>query len=197
MYRKFLFTALAGLLIASGWAAAPLHAQGPQPLLRPGLPQPALRPPGLLVTRVFPGSTAAQQGIEPGDIILAVNGAPVRSNADLARALAWSGREAALEVIDCRTGWQNTIVVYPENGRIGVLVQPVATRGARPIPPIGPGEGWPIPPIGPPEMWPIPPIGPGPIRPIPPIGPGVPPAIPLPLPSVPSIPAVPGSPYGG
>jgi serine protease Do len=51
---------------------------------------------GLLVQEA--GGPAAQAGIQEGDIIVAVNGAPVKSNAQLAALLARSGKVVALLV---------------------------------------------------------------------------------------------------
>jgi membrane-associated protease RseP (regulator of RpoE activity) len=96
-------------------------------------PQLQLKPQGLVVTQVLPGSTAARQGIEVGDVILSVNGSSVRSRTDLNLRLAQAGPVAELGVIDCRTGWQNVVLVYPQFGRIGVDVQTT-----QPLPPIYP-----------------------------------------------------------
>lgn len=38
---------------------------------------------GVLVRRVFPGTAAAQMGIQPGDVITTINGAPIASMTDL------------------------------------------------------------------------------------------------------------------
>src|SRR5437763_974118 len=122
MFRKTLFAGLVGLGLVT-WGAAESFAQThPQVSLKPSGPQVQLRPQGLVVTRVLPGTTAAVQGIEVGDIIASVDGYPVRSLTDLHYRL---GRAAAaeLQVIDCRTGWQNSVTVYPRYGRIGVDVQ--------------------------------------------------------------------------
>ena len=44
-----------------------------------------LRPTGALVTDVLPGSPAAKAGLEPTDVIVAVDGKPVRTTPDLRR----------------------------------------------------------------------------------------------------------------
>src|SRR5262249_8091111 len=125
MFRKLLFVALVGLGLAT-WGATQSFAQTrpqPQPQLKPPRPELYLKQYGLLVTQVLPGSTAGQQGIEAGDIIVGVDGNPVRSLADLNYWVGQAGRVAELEVIDSNTGWLNRVLVYPRNGRIGVVVQ--------------------------------------------------------------------------
>jgi membrane-associated protease RseP (regulator of RpoE activity) len=184
VFRNVLFAALVGLGLTT-WGATESFAQGvPRPLLRSG---------GLSVTGVLPGTTAALQGIEPGDVIVGVNGNPVQNLADLNVLIALAGQVAQLDVIDCRTGWQNPILVYPHNGLIGVMGQSAAGN-VQPIPPIYPPWGRPIrpiPPIYPPVCPPWHPGG----RPIPlplPVNPGYPGGQPIPLP----LPVNPGYPGG-
>jgi len=129
MFRNTLFAVLVGLGLTT-WGAAESFAQD--------RPQTYLRPQGLVVTRVMPGTTAAMQGIEVGDVIVSVDGNPVRSAADLQFRLGRAGRVAELGVIDVRTGWQNPISVYPQLGRIGVDVRPAPVEDVRPIPPVYP-----------------------------------------------------------
>ncbi len=128
MYRSTFLAALAALGLTTWGAAQSLAAS----------PQVQLRPQGLTVTQVLPGSTAARQGIEVGDVILTVNGSSVRNLPDLHLRLAQAGPVAELGVIDCRTGWQNAVLVYPQFGRIGVDVQPARADNVRPIPLIYP-----------------------------------------------------------
>jgi membrane-associated protease RseP (regulator of RpoE activity) len=71
---------------------------------------------GLLVTAVVPNSPAARLGLELGDMIVSVDGAPVHSGADLLFYL----NAVYLQVIDVRTGWTNWMMVYPYYGRIEV-----------------------------------------------------------------------------
>jgi membrane-associated protease RseP (regulator of RpoE activity) len=111
---------------------------GPKVGLIPNPDQRWLRQVGLQVVLVFPGSPAAQQGMEAGDIIVGVNGLPVRSQADMTRALTQGGRVARLEVIDCNTGWPSEVTVYPIMGRIGVQTTPVPVSDYRPLPPFPP-----------------------------------------------------------
>jgi membrane-associated protease RseP (regulator of RpoE activity) len=126
MVRNTTLAALVALGL-TGWGAGESFAQSP--------PQTYLRPQGLLVTQVIPGSTAAVQGIEVGDVIVSVDGAPVRSLNDLHYRIGRTGRVAELGVIDWRTGWENPVTVYPQWGRIGIDGRPVRLEDVRPIPP--------------------------------------------------------------
>jgi membrane-associated protease RseP (regulator of RpoE activity) len=168
MFRNTLFAGLVALGLTT-WGATESFAQAP--------PQTYLRPQGLVVTQVIPGTTAAAQGIEVGDVIVSVDGHSVRSATDLQVRLGRAGQVAELGVIDVRTGWQNQVTVYPRQGRIGVDVQP-RVDDVRPIPPVYPpwdGNVRPVPPVYPPWNGNV-----RPIRPIyPPWGNR---QIPLPLP---------------
>ncbi len=165
MFRNTLFAALAALGLTS-WGAAESFAQES--------PQAFLKPQAVVVTRIFPGGSAARQGIEVGDVIVSVNGHAVRSSEDLRFRLGQAGRVAELGLIDVRTGWQNSVTVYPTHGRIGVDVRPTSpesdfpTRPVRPIlPPWNPG-------VRPTPPTPVNPPGWG-VRPLP--VPGSPPSI--------------------
>ena len=129
MVRNTTLAALVALGL-TGWGAGESFAQSP--------PQTYLRPQGLLVTQVIPGSTAAVQGIEVGDVIVSVNGSPVRSLTDLQMRIGRAGPVAELGIIDWRTGWPNAVLVYPQWGRIGVDVQPARPDNVRPVPPVYP-----------------------------------------------------------
>jgi hypothetical protein len=153
MYRSMLYAAVAGLGLVSLGTTESFAQSGAQPRLRPTDPQLYLKQYGLLVTMVAPGSTAARQGLEPGDIIASVDGNPVRSIADLNYWVGRSGRVAELQVIDRNTGWQNQVLVYPRFGRIGVAAQPVPLDGGRPLPPIYPGSDRNVGPL--PRPWPL------------------------------------------
>ncbi len=52
----------------------------------------------MVVTDVADGSPADEAGLEPGDVIVEANRRPVRSAADLGRALA-AGRQRALLLV--------------------------------------------------------------------------------------------------
>ncbi|MCE7026983.1 Do family serine endopeptidase [Jiella avicenniae] len=69
---------------------------------------------GVVVTDIDPDSTAAEKGVQPGDVIVSVNGKSVRSRGDVSQALsdaAKSGRKAAL--FQLRQGEQNRFVALP------------------------------------------------------------------------------------
>jgi hypothetical protein len=162
MFRSMTFAALVGLGWMT-WEATPAFAQvRPQPQLKPAQPQLYLKQQALLLIQVVPGSTADRQGLEAGDIIVGVNGNPVRSLADLNYWIGRAGRVAELDVLDGNTGWLNPVLVYPRNGRIGVVCQPVpldnpglGNPGARPMP-------LPLPPGGP-RVQPMPRPGSNPV----------------------------------
>jgi membrane-associated protease RseP (regulator of RpoE activity) len=80
---------------------------------------------GLEVSLVTPWSPAARAGIDPGDIIIAVNGQPTRTMAEMNRLLARSSRAARISVIDGTTGLVNQAWIQPIGGRIGVVAWPV------------------------------------------------------------------------
>ena len=54
---------------------------------------------GVLVVTVEPGGAAAAAGLRAGDLIVAADGAPVRSGEDLRAAVAASGEELAVEYV--------------------------------------------------------------------------------------------------
>jgi len=147
MVRTLLFGAAAMSLAVCG--ATPVFAVQRQPL--------TLVQQALMITYVFPGGSAAQQGLQPGDVIVSINGNPVRSLMDLNRLVGQSGAVAQLQVIDCNSGSVNQVAVYPTFGRIGVAVQvvpldnigrggPGRRPGAQPIPASGiPGGQQPRP----------------------------------------------------
>jgi membrane-associated protease RseP (regulator of RpoE activity) len=164
MIRNTLLVLVAGLGLTT-WGATQSFAQG-----RPGV---ALRPQAVVVTQVFPGGSAARQGIEVGDVIVSVNGNPIRSAADLQYQLGQAGRVAELGLIDVRTGWLNRVMVYPNYGRIGVDVRPTSAgtnppiRPVRPVyPPWTPGGRPGVLPVNPEEWgtYPQPQPGPRPLR---------------------------------
>ncbi|MBP0614751.1 Do family serine endopeptidase [Jiella mangrovi] len=69
---------------------------------------------GVVVTDIDPDSTAAEKGMQPGDVIVSVNGKAVTSRSDVSEALAdaaKSGRKAAL--FQLRQGDQNRFVALP------------------------------------------------------------------------------------
>jgi membrane-associated protease RseP (regulator of RpoE activity) len=104
-----------------------------QPTLQPQL-RPTLQPYALGVTGVLPGSPAQRAGIEPGDVIVSVNGMSIRTIQDLNNSLGFGVRFANLGVIDVRTGWINQVMVYPVNGKIGVFGYSVPVNNVGPQP---------------------------------------------------------------
>ncbi|MBO0661851.1 Do family serine endopeptidase [Jiella sp. MQZ9-1] len=71
---------------------------------------------GVVVTDIDPDSTAAEKGMQPGDVIVAVNGKAVTDQKEVREALrdaAKSGRKAAL--FQLRQGDQNRFVALPLN----------------------------------------------------------------------------------
>jgi hypothetical protein len=59
---------------------------------------------GARLTRVTPDSLLGRLGLEAGDVVLSVNGQPIRDQNGLDRALARSAGTARLEVVDVRSG---------------------------------------------------------------------------------------------
>lgn len=59
---------------------------------------------GMVVDSVVYGMPASHVGLEAGDVIRAINGRPIQSEADYFRALTYSGGHVALLVQDMRTG---------------------------------------------------------------------------------------------
>ncbi|ORE89857.1 Do family serine endopeptidase [Aurantimonas sp. 22II-16-19i] len=69
---------------------------------------------GVVVTDIDPDSTAAEKGLQAGDVIVSVNGRAVTNRSDVSQALAdaaKSGRKAAL--FQLRQGDQNRFVALP------------------------------------------------------------------------------------
>jgi putative serine protease PepD len=75
-----------------GWAGIGFIALGDNP--------PSGFPPGLLVTAVFPGTGSDQGGLQPFDVITALNGRPVTTRDDYCNAIAniSSGESASVDV---------------------------------------------------------------------------------------------------
>lgn len=71
---------------------------------------------GLVVQSVNPGSLADQIGLEPGDVITALNGQPVQSLDMYYTLLRESGGFVQMEAIDSRTGNPAGLDFYLDNG---------------------------------------------------------------------------------
>jgi membrane-associated protease RseP (regulator of RpoE activity) len=130
-----MFVALVGVGAFLGFASTSVAQSSGGLGLKPDRAELSLRQVGLQVIGVVPGSPAALQGFEADDIILSVDGHPVRSLADLNLWIGRAGRVAQLDVIDCNTGWPTEVSVNPVMGRIGVRVRPVPLDNHRPFPP--------------------------------------------------------------
>ena len=72
---------------------------------------------GLMVDRVYWGTEASRIGLEPGDIIVSVNGRPIRNWNDYNTALYYSGGYGQMVVRDCRTGAMIPTWFVLNNGR--------------------------------------------------------------------------------
>jgi serine protease Do len=67
--------------------------------------------PAVKVTEVEPGSAAALAGIEPGDVIVEANGAPVLHPRELDEKVRTSGPTLKLMVVNPRTRQKSAIEV--------------------------------------------------------------------------------------
>jgi serine protease Do len=61
---------------------------------------------GALIVEVAPGSPAARQGLKSGDLILRANGKPVKTPADLIKAIAQTGADDKIVLLVNRAGSQ-------------------------------------------------------------------------------------------
>jgi serine protease Do len=66
---------------------------------------------GALVAELVPGGPAEKAGVMPGDVVLSVNGHPVKDSTDLTRQVAASHSGDTLSLVVMRAGSQKTIVV--------------------------------------------------------------------------------------
>ena len=73
---------------------------------------------GALVTQVEPGSPAEQAGIQPGDVIVAIDGNPIDSSADLRNTVGLVRAGESVEVAAIRDGERRSVraTVAPETG---------------------------------------------------------------------------------
>ncbi len=85
---------------------------------------------GITITEVVPNSYAAKYGLKPGDVIVKVNGKPVKSLEEFGEMVHKAGT-IVLEVI--RNGKTITIKIVKGEGKLGVYVLPFALK--IPLPP--------------------------------------------------------------
>ncbi len=85
---------------------------------------------GITITNVVPGSYAAKYGLKPGDVILKVNGEPIKSLEEFGKEVHKAGT-ITLEVL--REGKVITVKIEKGEGRLGVYVVPFALK--IPLPP--------------------------------------------------------------
>lgn len=88
---------------------------------------------GALVAQVAPNSAAADAGLESGDVIVAVNGQPVRSANDLANAIGLLRIGTEVEIRYLRDGRERTataVVGDPDSGQISARDLHPALSGA-------------------------------------------------------------------
>ena len=93
------------------------------------------------VVRLIPGAPAQTAGIEPGDVILSIDGQPVDQFYDLIRLIAPRPKEA-LELVVNRNGTHHTMTVTPRDeggeGKIGIaMVFPSELQQMGPIAAVG------------------------------------------------------------
>jgi serine protease Do len=102
------------------------------------------KPVGALVSSVDPGGPAAKAGLQPGDVILAVNGAAVNDSTDLPSQIAGMkpGTKATLDVWRDKAKKQLTVTLgslsdtkvadasaqSSEQGKLGVAVRPLTPQ---------------------------------------------------------------------
>ena len=78
---------------------------------------------GMEITALYKGA-ASKGGLEIGDIILSVNGTSTPTFEALAQTLAQSGNRAQVVVVRQDGGERETVTLVPQNGYIGVSVEP-------------------------------------------------------------------------
>jgi hypothetical protein len=74
---------------------------------------------GVEITRLLQG-TAARQGLQVGDIILNAGGIPTPTVAILADAVREAGSQVEVAYVNGRTGVEQSVLLYPQAGKIGV-----------------------------------------------------------------------------
>jgi tetratricopeptide (TPR) repeat protein len=101
-----------------------LLAVGDPAFLRPSESRPLASPPdhGALLVQVQPGSNAAQNGLEPGDVLLSYGGRNLSAAADLAAAVQAKAQEKPAG--DTRGGESIPVQVWREGRALTLVVRP-------------------------------------------------------------------------
>jgi serine protease Do len=98
---------ISGGKITRGYLGATIQAVTPEIADSVGIPGKK----GALVAELVPGGPAEKAGVMPGDVVLSVNGHPVKDSTDLTRQVAASHSGDTLSLVVMRAGSQKTIVV--------------------------------------------------------------------------------------
>ncbi len=112
---KTIHNILASLVLVLGIASLGGVAQAQQPFLRPQLVPPTQTvklgirghfdfAEGMHVEQVMRHSIASRMGLEPGDVIVSINGRRLRTENDYFRQLSNSGNWLRVGVLDVRSG---------------------------------------------------------------------------------------------
>jgi membrane-associated protease RseP (regulator of RpoE activity) len=124
---KVIVALFAGLMLSTGTAVADVPRHIPRP--KPPRPQPVWPYPvwpqyrtdrGAWISYVQPGGPAARAGLEPGDMILSVNGQRITSREHLQDALARSRGRAVMEVINGRDNSRVYVTAFPTGNDLGI-----------------------------------------------------------------------------
>ena len=146
---KVIVALFAGLLLSTGTALAEVPRHIPRP--KPPRPSPVWPSPvwpqfrtdrGASITYVQPGGPAARAGLEPGDMILSVNGQRITSREHLKDALARSRGRAELEVINCRDYSRVYVTAFPRGNDLGIQFT-IRDLSPDPWPPMPGPMPWP------------------------------------------------------
>ena len=98
---------IAGGKITRGYLGATIQAVTPEIADSVGIPGKK----GALVAELVPGGPAEKAGLLAGDVVLSVNGHPVKDSTDLTRQVAASKSGDTLNLVVMRAGAQKTVVV--------------------------------------------------------------------------------------
>lgn len=158
MWRGTLRAVLVGLGVAAASSTC-LAQSSPGLGLRPDPWRPQTNRYGLLITQVLPGSPAAMQGLETGDIIVSVNGNPVGALGRFDFSAIPGARVMQLGVIDRNSGELAWVQIRTAYGQLGVSVCaiPLGQNWLNPVFPLSPGQS-----LG--GASPVPGLGHGPTR---------------------------------